>query len=242
MRADRDGRLYVLEVNPNPDMGPSAGMAIQARAASMTYRQLVDAILSIRIGREVVHGESETVLCPAMNGDLETLVRLTDETGFFRAEEVETAREVLDEGLEDGATSGYFVQVAAVGGEPAGYVCVGPTPMTRGTWDVYWLAVSPAFQRRGLGRMLMEWAEEYIRECGGLRSVIETSSTDQYVPTRAFYQKAGYREICQIPDYYDIGDSKVILFKSLVGGTKSCNQNPGQQSQATFKAYPNPGA
>ena len=47
MRTDTQGRINVLEVNPNPDISPNAGAARQAQAAGMSYSQFIGEILTL---------------------------------------------------------------------------------------------------------------------------------------------------------------------------------------------------
>jgi len=47
MRQGKDGRPTVIEVNPNPDISPDSGAAIQAKAAGLNYRQFIAKIISL---------------------------------------------------------------------------------------------------------------------------------------------------------------------------------------------------
>ena len=155
-------------------------------------------------------------LRPMRPEDIEELVRITSDTGFFRSDEVAVAREVLVASTkEDNGPDNYQVYVAADAKSLAGYICFGPTPLTKGTWDLYWLAVAPDRQGRGIGHSLVRRAETEIRRRGGRLIVLDTSSQEMYQPTRRFHVSLGYQEVSRIPDFYDEGDAKVTFSKNL---------------------------
>lgn len=52
MRIDRDGKIYVLEVNPNPDISPDSGMARAIRVQGMTYAEFVGTVLEKTLQRK----------------------------------------------------------------------------------------------------------------------------------------------------------------------------------------------
>jgi ribosomal protein S18 acetylase RimI-like enzyme len=137
------------------------------------------------------------------------------ETGFFRPDEIDIAREVLDAALAEGPQGHYQSFVACTGGETVGWICYGPTPCTLGTFDIYWIGVASAWQGHGIGRALTAFAEHAIAQRGGRLLVIETSSRETYRPTRCFYEALGYHEAGRIAEFYGPGDHRVILTKSL---------------------------
>ena len=52
MRMDKEGRLNVIEVNPNPDISPDAGAAHQAKIAGMTYTSFIEKIVKLALEKE----------------------------------------------------------------------------------------------------------------------------------------------------------------------------------------------
>jgi D-alanine-D-alanine ligase len=51
-RADKDGRIYVIEVNPNPDISPQSGMSREIKAKGMTYVQFIEGLLEKALQRK----------------------------------------------------------------------------------------------------------------------------------------------------------------------------------------------
>jgi ribosomal protein S18 acetylase RimI-like enzyme len=147
--------------------------------------------------------------------DKPALMRILRNTPEFKPFEVVVAEEVIDSYLSDSQDSGYFILIAEDNGEIAGYICYGETPLTVGTWDIYWVAVDRKKRRRGIGEALSETAETAIKKDGGRLAVIETSSTPLYENTRDFYKRRGYETVARIPDFYMPGDDKLILRKKL---------------------------
>ncbi len=147
--------------------------------------------------------------------DLQAVELIARETGFFSEEEVAIAAELVREALEKGTASGYAFVFVDRAGELIGYSCHGEVPGTRGSYDLYWIVVSPACQRHGVGRLLLDASEQAVRAVGGRHLYIETSSREQYTPTRSFYLNNGYVEVARLDDFYAPGDGKLIYLKRL---------------------------
>jgi ribosomal protein S18 acetylase RimI-like enzyme len=148
-------------------------------------------------------------------GDREAVGRLVRTTGFFSGEEVAIAEELVDERMAKGEASGYFFLFAEEGNRLLGYTCFGPIPGSVHSYDLYWIAVDPCAQGRGLGKKLMAESERIMAERGAQRIYADTSSRPQYEPTRVFYRSCGYTQEALLVDFYAPGDGKVIFVKSL---------------------------
>jgi ribosomal protein S18 acetylase RimI-like enzyme len=145
--------------------------------------------------------------------DRELVREIVASTGFFNAAEIDIAVELVDERLAKGAPSGYHFVFAGPPGQVQGYACYGPIAGTAESYDLFWIAVHQSCRGRGLGRILMDESERLIAEAGGHRVYVETSNREHYIPTRAFYDRCGYRVEAIIKDFYAPGDDKVILVK-----------------------------
>lgn len=145
-------------------------------------------------------------------GDIELVTRVTAETGFFSPAEVEIARELATLNVTQGeVTSGYYYLVQDMPAGIAAYACYGPIPGTATSFDLYWIVVSKSAQGQGLGRALLAAVIQRVRDAGGTRLYADTSSREQYAPTRAFYERCGFARAAFLEDFYAAGDGKVIF-------------------------------
>ena len=136
-------------------------------------------------------------------------------TGFFREDEIHVAVELVEEWLYKGEASGYEFLFAEAGGETVAYSCYGLIPCTLHSYDLYWIATHKDFMNKGIGRMLLRETEKAIQKAGGIGIYVETSSREQYAPTRAFYENNGYILKARYEDFYDRGDDKVVYVKKV---------------------------
>jgi ribosomal protein S18 acetylase RimI-like enzyme len=145
--------------------------------------------------------------------DKEEIRNILLDVGNFTQVEVRVALSLIDErfkGDED-----YNFLIAELENRIIGYACYGPSPMTNGTWDIYWMAVLKEFQGNKIGSFLTEVIEDEIRKRRGRLILIETSSKESYDATRTFYEKKGYRVMGKIERFYSETDDKIIYGKYL---------------------------
>lgn len=147
------------------------------------------------------------------------LVAFTRATGFFDSEDLQTVEEMLDDYFNNPESDEYIwvVYRDAPGAPPLGYACYGPASMAADVYDLYWIVVDPKVQGKRIGSALLEYVEGDMRARNARQLYIETSDTEQYTPTRAFYEKRGYETVAILRDYYDVDDGKVIFCKVFRG-------------------------
>jgi ribosomal protein S18 acetylase RimI-like enzyme len=151
----------------------------------------------------------------AVVADVPALRRLVASTRVFDRDERAIALELLEERLARGAKSGYSFCFAERHAELLGYAAWGSVPLTRRSFDLYWIVIAPAAQGQGLGRALLERVERSVAARGGGNLYVETSSRKAYARSRRFYRAAGYRRVARLRDFYAPSDHKLMFCKVI---------------------------
>ncbi len=223
-------RVWVLETNPNPDISPRDGFVAALDAAGIPFDRFVRDVVehaarrlhslghgsASRAGRSSASRKSAAGrIRPIRPTDLSDILSFLKDTASFRPGELSVAEEVLGESLKQGAGLHYRSYVMVKDGHPVGWVCWGRTPCTVGTYDLYWIAVDRAHQKKGTGTALIEYAEKQMSLQGGRMIVVETSGQALYHLAQRFYARHGYSEAARVRDFYAQGDDKVVYVKRI---------------------------
>lgn len=233
-RVDSAGKPWILEINTNPCLSPDAGFTAALQATGISYTEAIARILADTRWEHLSQTSHGAQPGPAVSPsprfpqhrlplfryeacfeDSAQVLRLAEATGLFNAEEVAVAEELVHERLSKGAESGYHFVFAEDNGRLLGYTCYGPIPLTASSYDLYWIAVSPDYQRKGIGRLLLDETVRRVRQAGGDRLYADTSGRQQYENSRAFYERMGFHREALLADFYAEGDAKVIYSKKL---------------------------
>jgi len=237
-RVDDAGQPWILEINTNPCLSPDAGFAAALSEAGIAPPAAVQRIIDDALGRQSFANRSTdrvprqphvgshrskpkpaasslTFRADVKPSDADAVRQIVAATGRFRPAEVDVAVELVEERLQKGPDSGYEFVIAEQDNSVVGYACFGHITVTVASYDLYWIAVDPRLQSRGVGKLLLQRAEEAIQAAGGRRVFIETSGRPDYWATRAFYETCGYRLESRVADFYAPGDDRVLYGKWL---------------------------
>jgi len=153
---------------------------------------------------------------PVERQDRKQIRQLIEHRGTFNETEIRVATEVLNEALRRPGEGDYLVFCAIDDSRSiAGYICFGPIPMTDDCYDLYWIVVDKKFSRKGVGRKLLEFMEEFLARKRARVIYVDTDSSPAYEAARSFYEKNGFRVVCVLDDFYRKGADKVIFMKKV---------------------------
>ena len=146
-------------------------------------------------------------------GDSEKLGSMLNKVPNFNSEEVDVAMELINIAESNPYQNEYNIYVFEKDGKVFGYHCTGKRPLTDAVYDLYWIVADPEATEKGIGKMLLEHAEEFVRKSNGRWLLAETSSRQSYARTRNFYLRNNYSIVAEINDFYSIGDNLVVFGK-----------------------------
>ena len=153
---------------------------------------------------------------PLVKKDRARLLSMLIKTRSFTSAEIDVAMELIDIVLKDLMQKDYTIHCIVNNQDQAiGYICYGPTPMTQGTFDLYWIAVDSEFQKQGVGSKLLVFLDEAVRTRGGRMILADTSTIPHYEKTRKFYLKNGFEEVARVSDYYHPGNDRITFCRKL---------------------------
>jgi len=147
-------------------------------------------------------------------GDRNPIGEISRRSKVFTAEEEQTVFEMFDEYLQS-PDSGYAFLSAKVAQQLVGFACWGSTPLTEGTYDLYWICTDPDRHQQGVGRMLFGAVETAVRSRSGRLIIIETGGTKAFLPAIRFYQRMGCEQAARIRDFYRPGEDLLMFVKYL---------------------------
>jgi ribosomal protein S18 acetylase RimI-like enzyme len=146
--------------------------------------------------------------------DATAVRKLVEETGAFSSIEAGWTSEIIETALRNPA-SGYFFQFADGAQGLEGFTCYGPIDGTANRYDLYWIAVSPKAQGKGLGNRLLAESVADARKRGATHMFIDTSTRNDYAAARRLYESQGFEPMGVLVDFYADGDSKALFGRKL---------------------------
>ncbi len=165
----------------------------------------------------MVAAMSTPVIRSATHADVEVIKTIAVDAEMFDVEEVGFFDEMLG-GFFDATLEEHQWLVVEDDGVVVAAANYAPEPFADRMWNLYFIAVTPSRQSRGLGATLIAHIENELTKRGedvARVLVVETSSTDQYARTPDFYRARGYDEEARIRQFYGPDDDKVVFWKSL---------------------------
>ena len=143
--------------------------------------------------------------------DIAALQGVLDATELFPSEMLP---EMISGFLSDAESTDIWL-TCEQNGKAVGFCYAVPEELAEGAWNMLAIAIDPCEQGCGCGGALVAHLEEALKTRGQRILIADTSGTDEFAQTRAFYRKNGYVEEARIRDFWAAGDDKVVFWKAL---------------------------
>lgn len=149
---------------------------------------------------------------PTKHEDIAALQEVVDGTELFPSEMLP---HMVHSFLSDVEPSDIWL-TCEVSGKAIGFCYAVPEELAEGAWNMLALAVLPGAQGSGYGGAVTKHLEAELKARSQRILIADTSGTEEFARTRAFYRKNGYAEEARIRDFWAKGDDKIVFWKSLI--------------------------
>lgn len=156
----------------------------------------------------------DTIRRTVKQKDIETVKSIISNTKVFTQEEVDVAAELVESTLTK--KDDYKFIFFEKNKKTLGYACYGKIPLTQSSFDLYWIAVLPEYQKNKTASKLLKEVIADIKKIGGTIIYAETSATEEYDAARKFYLNNNFKEEARLKDFYWPGNDKIIYSKQLL--------------------------
>ncbi len=147
--------------------------------------------------------------------DVKEIEKILQKIPTFTKIEVDVAMELVNIAAGNSQQADYNIFVYEHNGKVVGYHCTGKRPLTDAVYDLYWIVADPDSEIKGVGKSLLEHAENFVKGNNGRWFLAETSSKESYLKTRNFYLRNNFTIVAQINDFYSVGDHLMVFGKYL---------------------------
>ncbi|WP_395707740.1 GNAT family N-acetyltransferase [Casimicrobium huifangae] len=87
------------------------------------------------------------------------------------------------------------------------------------SWEIHCFATMASRRGQGLGRALLAAAVRWLTEQGvcdlHVKTLSATSESAAYVQTRRFYERAGFRPMMELPEYWSPDNPCLVMIRHL---------------------------
>jgi GNAT superfamily N-acetyltransferase len=143
--------------------------------------------------------------------DRAAILAVARSVAVFSNEELDTVDELFEGYLKSPEKSGYNFLSYREGEALLGFACWGPTALSKGAVDLYWIATAAEAQGKGVAKALFAAVVEAARAAGRWLMVIWTSDRPEYQAARNFYLRMGCDLTAQLADFYDRDEALCVF-------------------------------
>ena len=132
--------------------------------------------------------------------DPEAIRKISASTGFFDATDIEISVNLAHSALDgqrhanDNVEEPSFL-LAEDNGKTVGYACFGKIQDCNSAYELHLISTLSSYRGHGIGRKKL---------------FVKTEGTEQYLPTRKFYESCGFKLEAVLKEYYDDKDDCYI--------------------------------